>query len=227
MKKIFLVEDDQSLGDLLSDYLNNIGFGVTLVKSGAAAIAAFKKDVFDLCILDIMLPGKDGFTLAREILKMDDGMPVIFLTARVQAGDRIKGLKIGADDYLTKPFNIKELELRIKNILKRTNGSKTEFNDEIKIGEIKYYPKIREIEACGKIKRLSKKEASLLWILYENKNQFVERDRILKKIWNMSDYYTARSMDVYIAKLRKLLKADPRVKIENLHGTGFKLAISS
>jgi len=223
---ILLVEDDKNLGFILKDYLEMIGYSVNLEDNGEKGFEAFNVSPFDVCILDIMMPLKDGFTLAKQI-RTKSNVPIIFVSAKSMDEDKIKGFRIGADDYLTKPFSTEELSLRIDAILRRYKKSdRKEQTNEFKIGSFmfKYLDQILFSDSFEK--RLTKREASVLKILCENINQLVERKTILKKIWGEDDYFMGRSMDVYITKLRKYLKNDNNVSITNIHGTGFKLVVT-
>ena len=221
--KILLVEDDKNLRFVTSDNLNQEGFQTTLAEDGEAGLDQFLAAEFDICILDVMMPKKDGFELARDIRKVNKQVPIIFLTAKVMDEDKIKGLTIGADDYITKPFNINELVLRVKNIVKRSRDnselSKTLFN----IGVFNFDYKNLLLKGPVEDQKLTKKEAELLRILYIHRNEIISRERILKTIWGEDDYFLGRSMDVFITKLRKYLKEDSSIAIENIHGVGFKL----
>lgn len=226
--KILLVEDDTNLGIVLSDFLEMSDFEVVLATEGSTGLEFFKNGNFDLCILDVMLPIKDGFALAEEIRARDSEIPIIFLTARTMGKDKIRGLRIGADDYITKPFSTEELNLRIDAILRRSkysiikNGQLSIF----KIGNYTYdYSNHLLINQTGIERRLTKKEAEVLRLLCINRNRIVRREIALKNIWGDNDYFMGRSMDVYITKLRKLLRDDPNVTIVNIPRTGFKLEI--
>ncbi|MDG1517215.1 MAG: response regulator transcription factor [Flavobacteriales bacterium] len=224
--KILLVEDDANLGSLLQEYLIAKGYDCQLETDGDKGIKAFLKNEFDLCALDVMMPIKDGFTLAKEIRNTNKEVPIIFLTAKSLKEDKIEGFQSGADDYLTKPFSMEELLLRIKAILRRTNGAST-VKQELKyfeIGSLSFdYDRrvLKGKEDPGQ--KLTSKEADLLKLLCENTNDVLERNVALNKIWKDDSYFNARSMDVYITKLRKYLKADPKLEIVNMHGRGFKL----
>ena len=224
--KILLVEDDANLGSLLQEYLIAKGYDCQLETDGDKGIKAFLKNEFDLCALDVMMPIKDGFTLAKEIRNTNKEVPIIFLTAKSLKEDKIEGFQSGADDYLTKPFSMEELLLRIKAILRRTNGAST-VKQELKyfeIGSLNFdYDRrvLKGKEDPGQ--KLTSKEADLLKLLCENTNDVLERNVALNKIWKDDSYFNARSMDVYITKLRKYLKADPKLEIVNMHGRGFKL----
>lgn len=223
--KILLVEDDLNLGTILKEFLEIKGFSIVHAMAGESAGRIYEEEYFDLCILDIMLPKKDGLTLAKEIRSVNAGIPLIFLTAKSMQGDKIKGLKLGADDYITKPFSSEELLLRITNILKRVSGSKRNAGspEDYELGNYKFHYARRTLALAGHTEKLTTREADLLKLLAENKNEIVPRTNALKKIWNEDNYFTARSMDVYIVKLRRYLRHDKSVQIINVHGTGFKL----
>ncbi len=228
--KILIVEDDPNFGSILRDYLNLNDYKVTLAKNGIEGFEKFKSNKFDLCILDVMMPYKDGFTLAKEIREKNENIPIFFLTARSLKEDVLKGFKIGADDYLTKPFDSEVLLAKIKNILNRKtfanlmNENPIKF--EYKFGKFNFNSKIRELkyENNSPIK-LSPKENKLLELLVLNINDLLPRDMALNKIWRDDTYFTSRSMDVYIAKLRKYLSLDSNIEIINIHGEGFRLFV--
>ena len=224
-KKILLVEDDLNLGSLLKDYLSLKSYIVTRCLNGEEGKNLFAESSFDLLILDVMMPKLDGFTLAKHIRKTDNITPIIFLTAKSMLEDRLKGLKIGADDYITKPFSSEELLLRIDNIFKRTIVAKEPRpEDEVfKLGSFVFDYKKRTLRNEKNKKQLTSKESDLLKLLAQNKNEVVERSVALREIWKNESYFTARSMDVFITKLRNHLKPDSSVEIINVHGTGFKL----
>jgi DNA-binding response OmpR family regulator len=225
-KNILLVEDDINLGTILSEYLVLKNFEVQLCENGDDGLEKFKNGDFDLCLLDVMMPKKDGFTLAKEIRQMNKSIPIIFLTAKSLQNDKIEGLKLGADDYITKPFNTEELLLRINAIIKRynyNNGFTKSLN--YKVGKYTFDYKKRELKIKRTVQPLTFKEAELLKLLCENRNNILRRDLALTKIWNEDTYFTSRSMDVYITKLRNYLKNDRAVIIENIHGVGFKLLV--
>ena len=225
-RNILLVEDDINLGTILSEFLVLKNFRVELCQNGDDGFDKFKNGEFDLCVLDVMMPKKDGFTLAKEIRQINKGIPIIFLTAKSLQNDKIEGLKLGADDYITKPFNTEELLLRINAIIKRynfTNGFTT--SSIYKVGKYTFDYKKRELKIKRSVQSLTFKEAELLKLLCENKNNVLRRDLALTKIWNEDTYFTSRSMDVYITKLRNFLKNDRAVVIENIHGVGFKLLV--
>jgi len=226
--KILLVEDDPSLGFVVKDNLENADFSVTLSTEGKSALQTFIRESFNLCILDIMLPQKDGFTLAKDIRKINETVPIIFLTAKSMIQDKAKGFKAGGDDYITKPFEMEELLLRIKAVLKRNNGAGAEPDEKnvFKIGEFDFDYKNLQLTADEKSKTLTKKEAELLKLLCVNENQIVERDMALNIVWGDDDYFLGRSMDVFIVRLRKYLKADPYIEIQNIRGVGFRLVVN-
>lgn len=223
--RILFAEDDPNLGLILNDFLEVKGYDVTYCKDGNEVLSAFSKDTYDLCVLDVMMPKIDGFTAARELRKTDQNVPIIFLTAKSLQADKLEGLKIGADDYITKPFNSEELFLRIQNILKRTQGQtrREESRSTYSIGDYQFDFNRRLLIFKAKSQKLTSREASLLKLLCENKNEILSRSTALKEIWKDDNYFTSRSMDVFITKLRSYLREDPRVEIVNIHGTGFKL----
>ncbi len=221
---ILLAEDDKNLGSILKSYLQAKGYEATLCENGKIALDAFKKGDFDFAILDVMMPVMDGFTLAKEIRKIDKKTPLLFLTAKTMQEDKIQGFELGADDYLTKPFSMEELLLRIQAIIRRTKqGSQKHVNPIYKFGKYTFdYD--RQILKTGKTEnKLTSKETELLRLLCENLNEVLDRSVALNKIWQDDSYFNARSMDVYITKLRKFLKDDPKVELINVHGIGFKL----
>jgi DNA-binding response OmpR family regulator len=220
---ILLAEDDENLAFLIKDNLESAGYEIHWAKNGEDGLRISLSENIDLFILDIMMPKKDGFWLAEQIRKRDFETPIIFLTAKNSERDKIEGFSIGADDYITKPFSIKELLLRLKAILKRTKPTKEKNEIEFHIGKLTFNYLNRIINYDGQVKGLNIKEAELLKILIENKNSIVQRRTILMKIWGNDDYFLSRSMDVYITRLRKILRADPFLEIQNIYGTGFKL----
>lgn len=227
--RILLVEDDTNLGIVLTDFLEMNEYYTTLATDGISGLEFFKNGIYDLCILDIMLPFRDGFSLAEEIKKRKPDIPIIFLTAKTMEKDRIRGLKSGADDYITKPFSTEELKLRIEIILRRSKYSiiQQDLPVVFKIGKFTFdYSNFTLKSSTGTEKRLTKKEAEVLRLLSINKNQIVKREVALKNIWGGDDYFVGRSMDVYIAKLRKLLSKDSSVSIVNIPRTGFKLEVN-
>jgi len=227
MKKkmsILLAEDDKNLGNVLKTYLEVKGFQVTLAIDGKEALESFKRNEFDFCILDIMMPVMDGFTLAKEIRKLDKHIPFLFLTAKSMQEDKIHGFEVGADDYLTKPFSMEELLMRIKAIIRRAEENKDKpTNRKYTFGKYTFDYN-RQMLIMGKDQqKLTSKEAELLKLLCEHKNDVLDRSVALNKIWYDDSYFNARSMDVYITKLRKYIKDDPSVELINVHGVGFKL----
>ncbi|MBI2429157.1 MAG: response regulator transcription factor [Ignavibacteriales bacterium] len=227
-KKILLLEDDPNLGFILSEHLEMNGFGVQLCTNGVDGLAVYKKDAPALCLVDVMMPKKDGFTFVKEVRQSDQQTPIIFLTAKSLKEDRIEGLKIGADDYITKPFSMEELLLRINAVLKRSNGTdqSEQMQTEFSIGKFKFDSSKSILQIDEKKKRsLTAKESELLCVLALHSNSLVEREKILQSVWGNDSYYNARSMDVYISKLRKYLKPDPSVSIVNAHGKGYKLLV--
>ena len=228
-KKILLVEDDQNFGIVLREFLTLNDFDVTLAKNGMEGFEKFKKDNFDLCILDVMMPYKDGYTLAKEIREKNAEVPIIFLTAKALKEDVLKGYKVGADDYLNKPFDSEVLLMKIQAIIQRktvdTLADSKQF--EFTIGEFSLNSKLRFLTHNDeKPAKLSPKENELLRLLILHENDLMPREIALTKIWRDDNYFTSRSMDVYIAKLRKYLKLDPKVEILNIHGEGFRLVVN-
>jgi len=223
--RILLAEDEPNLGMLLRDYLNAKGFETTLCENGQIAFDTFTQERFDLCLLDVMMPEKDGFTLAKEIRTINKSIPIIFLTAKSLAEDKIEGFNTGADDYLTKPFNMEEMLMRIRAVLKRTNISTIEQKEEaiFTLGDYMFDSLKQELILGNDSRKLTSKESELLRLLCEKANNVLDRNYALKAIWQDDSYFNARSMDVYITKLRKYLKEDPRIQILNIHGKGFKL----
>lgn len=223
-QQILLVEDDHNFGSVLKDYLELNDFEVVLATDGQHGLQAFRSTDPDLCILDVMMPYKDGFTLASEIKTIDQDMPLIFLTAKSMKEDVLKGYKVGADDYLTKPFDSEVLLYKIKAILGRRNsGDEENEQNEFSIGSYSFKSDLRTLIKDDKEVKLSPKEGALLKLLAKNKNRLVSRSEALKKIWKDDNYFTGRSMDVYVAKLRKYLKNDENVAIVNVHSEGFRL----
>lgn len=228
--KILLAEDDTNLSSVLNDYLDMMDYETVLARDGEEGLKKFDEGNFDLCILDVMMPKKDGFMLAREIRDKDENIPIIFLTAKSMKEDRIAGFKAGCDDYITKPFSSEELSLRIKAILKRCelrdNVYRQPSQKTFRLGKFTFDQNNMTLATKEESRVLTKKEAALLRLLAENKNKLLTREYALKTIWGDDDYFIGRSMDVFITKLRKYLKEDESVKIVNVHGTGFKLEIN-
>jgi len=225
--KIILAEDDPNLGALVKEYLQAKGYETHLFPNGELAFKAFKGEVWNLCILDVMMPQMDGFTLAKEIRRQDKEIPIIFLTAKSMKDDAIEGFKAGGDDYVTKPFSMEELLLRIKAILKRTerNTGQLEESREFKIGQYTFNVVRQELVFGNEVQKLTSKEVELLKLLCLNMNEVLERNLALKLIWKGENMYSARSMDVYIARLRKYFSNDKSISILNAHGKGFKLLV--
>lgn len=225
--KILLAEDDTNLGMVLKNYLELNDYDVELCRDGILALAAFRRDKFDICLLDIMMPNMDGFKLAEEIRDVDPDIPLFFLSAKTMKEDIIQGYKLGADDYISKPFDSELLLLKIKAILKRNQelNSKEEEQFEFNIGKYHFNSRLRTLTSGSDSSTLSPKENELLHMLCEHKNDLLPREVALKKIWGSDTYFNGRSMDVYIAKLRKYLKDDPDIEIVNIHGNGFRLVV--
>lgn len=241
---VLLVEDDRSLASVIRDYLALSGYNITACEDGKSALEIFRKNRFDICILDVMLPKMDGYALAEEIRKSDDATPILFLTSKSGKEDRIKGFKTGGDDFITKPFNIEELVLRMEVFLKRSRNNHSS-PKIFQLGnttfdysnfELTFQPpspaaarsKKAEVEISDTTKRkLTEKEAGVLYALCCNMHKVVKRDELLMKVWGSDDYFLGRSLDVFISKLRKYLSADPSVEIENHHGVGFKLSLKA
>lgn len=223
--KLLLVEDDHNLGNLLAEYLRAKGFETELRTDGMQGWEAYKKNKYDLLILDVMMPLKDGFTLAREIRQKDREVPIIFLTAKSMKQDTIKGFESGADDYMTKPFGMEELMLRINAVLRRTAGvtPKAEEPEQYVFGASTFEPRKQILRTPKGERRLTTKESELLRLLCAHGNEVLERSQALNEVWGSDSYFNGRSMDVYIAKLRKYLREDPTVEIINVHGKGFRL----
>lgn len=227
--KVLLVEDDANLGTLLKEYLDAKGYETTLATNGKLGFDAFSKGKFALCILDVMMPVKDGFTLAKEIRGIDNEVPIVFLTAKSMKEDAIQGFNVGADDYITKPFSMEELLLRIQAILRRTSApsQRNPVQAEYRIGKYRFDVQHQVLELGKAQQKLTTKEAELLKLLASSLNDVLDRNYALKAIWNDDNYFNGRSMDVYIAKLRKYLKEDPNVELLNVHGKGFKLLVGN
>jgi two-component system, OmpR family, response regulator len=222
--KILLCEDDTNLGMVLKNYLELNDYDVTLERDGRLGLAAFQREKFDICLLDVMMPNMDGFTVAEEIRDINPDVPLFFLSAKTMKDDIIQGYKLGADDYITKPFDSEVLMHKIKAILKRNEEMhKEEINAEFDLGKYHFNPRLRELVVNSKTQTLSPKENELLKMLCEYKNDLLPREIALKKIWGSDTYFNGRSMDVYIAKLRKYLKEDEKLEIVNIHGNGFRL----
>jgi DNA-binding response OmpR family regulator len=224
---ILLAEDDENLGLLLQTYLKSKGFDVALTRNGKTAFELFNTMKFDFCLFDVMMPIMDGFTLAKEIREVDRKVPILFLTAKAMKEDKLEGFSIGADDYLTKPFSMEELLARITAILRRVDATVTEGDSVQMVGKIAFRPELRVLHLSDGDKKLTTKENQLLTMLVKNQNEILDRQATLRAIWGDDNYFNGRSMDVYIAKLRKLLKEDEAIEIMNVHGKGFKFIVKS
>ncbi len=219
--KILLAEDDLNLGMLLVDYLGTEGFNVKLCKDGELAIKAFSEDIFDLCLLDVMMPKMDGFSLAKAIRLKDKKIPVIFISAKSLKEDKLKGYGLGADDYITKPFDEEELLWKIKAVIRRSPVKDNVIKAIIPIGKYSFDFNNQSLSIGGKIKRITEKESEILDYLSDHRNHVIKREDLLKEIWGENDYFFGRSLDVFITKIRKYLKEDPELRIENVFGVGF------
>lgn len=219
---ILLVEDDINLGFVIQDNLKMHGYSVHLETNGKDGLKAFNESEYDLCVFDVMMPKKDGFSLAADIRQVNNEVPIFFLTAKSMTEDRIKGFKSGGDDYLTKPFSTEEFILRIEALLKRTGKSNNDIN-QYQIGTFQFDHSNYILSHPKEDKKLTKKEAEILKLLCQHKNQVLNRDLVLNMVWGDDSYYLGRSLDVFITKLRKYLKLDENVSITNIHGVGFKL----
>jgi len=224
---ILLVEDDENLGFVTQEGLEDKGYHVVWAKDGVEGYELFHASKFNICLIDVMMPKKDGFTLAKEIKNINEEVPIFFLTARSQEEDKIQGLTIGVDDYITKPFSIDELDLRIKNLLNRINKvqNETHQKDVYTLGQYTFNYPDQILSFQGSERKLTKKEAALLRLLCIHKGEVLQRNSILRIIWGSDDYFLGRSMDVFITKLRKYLTDDPQISISNVHGVGFKLEV--
>jgi DNA-binding response OmpR family regulator len=224
--QILLVEDDHNFGSVLKAYLEMNGFLVNWVEDGKFAVKEFNSRQYDICVLDVMLPNIDGFSIAKNIRELNQNVPFIFVTAKTLKEDILKGYSMGADDYITKPFDSEVLICKINAILSRSgNKLANSVEEEIKIGKYDYNPILREIKIKGFSQKLSPKESELLKLLNDHRNDILPRELALRSIWGEDNYFTTRSMDVYITKLRKYLKSDPGIEIINIHGNGFRLLI--
>jgi two-component system, OmpR family, response regulator len=220
---ILLAEDDENLGTLLNTFLKNKGYQVQLARNGKSALEKFNNGNYDFLVLDVMMPEMDGFTVAQEVREVDKNVPILFLTAKSMKEDKLKGFSIGADDYLTKPFSMEELVARIEAILKRTGFEADTDTSSFEIGLFTFDSDKRLLINDGDAQKLTTKESQLLKLLAKNKNEVLDRQAALRAIWGDDNYFNGRSMDVYIAKLRKMLKEDEKIEIMNVHGKGFKL----
>ncbi|KLT67986.1 response regulator transcription factor [Flavobacterium sp. ABG] len=226
MKKLLLAEDDFDFAAILKQYLELHQFEVTWAENGEIALNYFKKQTFDICILDVMMPKLDGFSLAEKIVTINPETPFIFLTARKLTEDKIIGLKLGADDYIAKPFEVDELILRLQNILKRIEQKRSlDGNNVIEIGSYIFDNERLTLNNKNHVQQLTEKEASLIEYLYLNHNQLLKRDQILMSVWKKDDYFSGRSMDVFISRLRKYFNSDPKIKIESVRNIGLEFKI--
>ena len=228
-KKILLVEDDFNLGIVVQDFLSIEGYTVHLARDGKEGLKQFNKNTYDVCLLDVMLPEKDGYESAEDIRKIDKEIPIIFLTAKSLPEDKVKGFKSGGDDYITKPFNNEEFLLRIKAVLRRANNDSLEENSQedgiFNVGKFSVDCNNLKLKKGEESRKLTKREAAILKLLIENKNKVIERGLVLNLIWGDDNYFNGRSLDVFITKLRKYLKEDESISINNIHGVGFKLEV--
>ena len=224
--KVLLAEDDLSLGYVIKDNLQDAGYEVVLCPDGQTAIEKFDKSQFDICLLDVMMPNKDGFTVARKIRQISDMVPILFLTARSMEEDKIKGFLTGADDYITKPFSMQELLLRMDVFIRRTRKLHADSVQEYSIGQMKFSYTDLKLHTANDTFTLTQKEADLLKFLCEHANHILKRDEVLLNVWGKDDYFLGRSMDVFMTKLRKYFKADPNIVLETIHGVGFRFNAS-
>jgi DNA-binding response OmpR family regulator len=229
LKKVLLAEDDADFASVLKQYLELYQYDITWTENGEEALAIFQTESFDICVFDVMMPKMDGFTLAEKIIKINPEVPFIFLTARKLKEDKIIGLKLGADDYIVKPFEADELVLRLNNILKRSKQKQTHFpiTEELQIGAYLFDTKRLSLKSNTTTQQLTEKEAALIHFFYIHKNQMVKREQILKTIWGNDDFFSGRSMDVYISKMRKYFKEDSRIRIESVRNIGLEFKIDN
>ena len=224
--KVLLAEDDLSLGYVIKDNLQDAGYEVVLCPDGQTAIEKFDKTQYDICLLDVMMPNKDGFTVARKIRQLSDMVPILFLTAKSMEEDKIKGFLTGADDYITKPFSMQELLLRMDVFIRRTRKLHADNVQEYSIGQMKFSYTDLKLHTANDTFTLTQKEADLLKFLCEHANHILKRDEVLLNVWGKDDYFLGRSMDVFMTKLRKYFKADPNIILETIHGVGFRFNAS-
>lgn len=225
--KVLLAEDDIQLGFVIKDNLEEAGYEIELCRDGQTAIDKFDKKEFDICLLDVMMPNKDGFTVAKKIRQQSDVIPVLFLTAKSMEEDKIKGFQSGADDYITKPFSMKELLMRMEVFLRRTRKMHSETTEEYSIGKLKFSFTDLRLDTPAGVVSLTQREADLLKFLCEHPNKVLKREEVLTHVWGKDDYFLGRSMDVFMAKLRKHFKSDPDIVLETIHGIGFRFNISN
>lgn len=226
-KHILLAEDDADFGSILKQYLEMSGFSVEWAKDGEEALELFEKGNFNICVLDVMMPKKDGFTLAEEIIEINPEVPFIFLTARKMKEDKLKGLKLGADDYVVKPFEADELVLRLNNILKRSQKTSSVIikEENLQIGNYEFNTKRLELKINNTTQRVTEKEGELIQFLFQHKNQLLKREEILNAVWKNDDFFSGRSMDVFISRLRKYFKEDTSISIESIRGVGLEFKL--
>jgi DNA-binding response OmpR family regulator len=229
LKKVLLAEDDADFAGVLKQYLELHQYEITWAENGEEALTIFQSATFDICVFDVMMPKMDGFTLAEKIIKINPEIPFVFLTARKLKEDKIIGLKLGADDYIVKPFEADELVLRLNNILKRSKQKQTHFStiDELQIGTYLFDTKRLCLKTDSITQQLTEKEAALIQFFYTHKNQMVKREQILKTIWGSDDFFSGRSMDVYISKIRKYFKGDSRIRIESVRNIGLEFKVDN
>lgn len=229
MKKVLLAEDDSDFAGVLKQYLELYNYEVTWAKNGEEALAIFQQGTFNICVFDVMMPKIDGFTLAEKIITINTEIPFVFLTARKMKEDKIKGLQLGADDYIIKPFEADELVLRLNNILKRSEQKMpaSTLPEEIMIGNYIFNSKRLELKLENQIQRLTEKEASLIVFFFKNKNQMLKRNEILQSVWGNDDFFSGRSMDVFISRIRKYFKDDSRITIESIRNIGLEFKINT
>jgi DNA-binding response OmpR family regulator len=220
--KVLLAEDDMSLGYVIKDNLQDAGYEVVLCPDGQTAIEKFDKTQYDICLLDVMMPNKDGFTVARKIRQQSDMVPILFLTAKSMEEDKVKGFLTGADDYITKPFSMQELLLRMDVFIRRSRKLHADLVQEFSIGQMKFSYTDLKLHTSTETYTLTQKEADLLKFLCEHANHILKRDEVLLNVWGKDDYFLGRSMDVFMTKLRKYFKADPNIILETIHGVGFR-----
>lgn len=220
--RVLLAEDDLSLGYVIKDNLEQEGYQVVLCPDGDEALQRFQKEEFDICLLDVMMPSKDGFSVAKKIRQKSDIVPILFLTAKSMEEDRLKGFATGADDYITKPFSIKELLMRMEVFLRRTKKLHSDHVQEFPLGKLKFLYTDLKIVNGSEESNLTQKEADLLKFFCEHRNHILKREEVLLNVWGKDDYFLGRSMDVFITKLRKHFKSDPEVNLETIHGVGFR-----
>lgn len=224
---ILLVEDDKVMAYLLEENLKSAGYEVRICHDGETALVYFRQKPFDLCLFDVMLPRMDGFSLATTIRKQNTQVPIIFLTARNVQRDKLTGFKTGADDYIVKPFDIHELLYRIQAVLRRTKGEKPDEPEEKQLGQYRFLPLTRELIKDEQTQKLSAKEAALLNLFIDNKNQLLPRQVLLQKVWGEDNFFNSKSMDVYLTRIRKLFADDPELTLMNIHGTGYRFVVKS